>query len=139
MGALAILVLGGLAAAALWVWLVGRDAPAGGSAQLGLRSARDITEDRAALEAEDLQQLLEASNARRRRRGERGRSVHDVESIVAEDMRARMQLRESVLADQDLDELLAATNARRVARGLQPRSAEQARRELGSGPTPPIA
>jgi hypothetical protein len=72
--ALLILVLGGLVAVGLWTWLARRDAPrdAGprrGGGPPGLRSARDVAEGQAALEAEDLAQLLAATNARRRARG----------------------------------------------------------------------
>ena len=84
MQALAILVIGGVVAFALWSWLVaGGDRRAGGratgSGPLGLRSAQEIIESRESLEAEDLSQLLEACNARRRRRGERERTVEEVE------------------------------------------------------------
>jgi hypothetical protein len=72
--ALLILLLGGLVALGLWTWLASRGAPrdAGprrGAGPLGLRSAREIAEDGAALEAQDLDQLLAATNARRRARG----------------------------------------------------------------------
>jgi hypothetical protein len=52
------------------VWLLGRYHPGSGSEQLGLRSSREITEMREALEAEDLDQMLSAHNARRKARGE---------------------------------------------------------------------
>ncbi|MFN2460403.1 MAG: hypothetical protein ABR591_06930, partial [Candidatus Velthaea sp.] len=45
---------GAIAALILWVWLLGRYFPGSGLEQLGMRSAREITEDREALEAEDL-------------------------------------------------------------------------------------
>lgn len=82
---------------ALGILLVAAGPPArdrGGP--LGLRSARAIVEDREALEAEDLAQLLEAHNARRRRRGRPEHSVEDVELLVAlerEDIRHRARRR----------------------------------------------
>jgi hypothetical protein len=84
MEALAILIGGGVVVVVLWSWLAG-DRPAdarsrsAGSDPLGLRSAEEILEHRESLEAEDLAQLLEASNERRRRRGERERTLEDVE------------------------------------------------------------
>ena len=83
-----ILVLGGLVAFGLWTCLAHRGGaravgPSRGSGVPGLRSAREIVEDRAALEAEDLDQMLEAHNARRRRRGEPERTVEDIEMLVA--------------------------------------------------------
>ena len=46
---------------------------------LGMRSADEILEQREALDAEDLSQLLEACNARRRRRGQPERTLEEVE------------------------------------------------------------
>jgi hypothetical protein len=78
--ALLILLAGGCAAVGLWLWLSRSRVPArrGGVAPLGLRSGREIVERRDALEAEDLDQLLEATNARRRARGLPERSREDV-------------------------------------------------------------
>lgn len=94
MDGLLILLVGALVAAALWSWLARRHAPPRGRRDhgvdpLGRRSAREIVEGRAALEAEDLAQLLEVHNARRRRRGEAEHTVADVELLVASDMRER--------------------------------------------------
>jgi hypothetical protein len=87
MEVLAILVGGGVVAVVLCSWLAGGDRPGrsssaertAGSGPLGLRSAHEILEAREELEAEDLAQLLEACNARRRRRGEPERTIEDVE------------------------------------------------------------
>lgn len=129
----AIVLFAGLAALVLWVWLLGRANHGGGMEQFGLRSARRITEDREALDAEDLAQMLEAHNARRRHRGEPDMTVADLERKVAGDLAEQSRRREAYLADRDLDELLEATNARRRARGLPERSREDVRREFGSG------
>ncbi len=66
----ALVLLGGAVALAVVVWLLGRYHPGSGSEQLGLRSSREISEMREALEAEDLEQMLSAHNARRKARGE---------------------------------------------------------------------
>jgi hypothetical protein len=100
---------------------------------LGLRGAREIIEQREALEAEDLAQLLEAHNRFRRRRGESERTVEDVELLVAADAARERRRRDHQQGDDDLDEMLAATNARRRARGLPERSLEQLRGELSTG------
>jgi hypothetical protein len=139
--ALFILLGGAVLAAGLWSWLARprsggprrRDSP------LGLRSARQIIEDREALEAEDLAQLLAASNARRRRRGEAERTVEDVERLVAREAGEQNRRREALLAERELDGLLDATNARRRARGLPERSREDVRREYGGGSAWPAA
>jgi hypothetical protein len=83
MGTFAILLVGAVVVTALWSWFAsgssGHQRRKTGSGPLGLRSANEILEQREALDAEDLSQLLEASNARRRRRGERERTLEDVE------------------------------------------------------------
>lgn len=127
----ALVLLGGVLAVALAVWLLGKYSPGSGLEQLGLNSAREIMETREALEAEDLQQLLAAHNARRRARGEREISADEYELGVMQEVHDQRRRDEQELADRELDELLAVTNARRRKRGLPERTREQARREFG--------
>src|SRR5580704_4167853 len=124
-------ILGFLVALILGILLLGRFYPGSGMEQLGMRSAREITESREELEAEDLQQMLAAHNARRRRRGEAEVTVEDLELRVVQDRRELEQRRAAYMADRELDELLEATNARRRARGLPERTREEVRREYG--------
>lgn len=56
--------------------------PGSGAEQLGWRSQRAHAEDDAAADAEDLRQLLEATNRRRRARGEPELTV---EGLIAEE------------------------------------------------------
>lgn len=132
--AFAIVLLGALAALILWVWLLGKYFPGSGLEQLGMRSAREITEQREELEAEDLSQMLAAHNERRRRRGKPEVTVADLELQVVQDLNQVRRRREDYLADRDLDELLEATNARRRDRGLPERTREEVRREFGGRP-----
>ncbi len=135
MDAFALVLSGGLAALILWIWLLGKYYPGSGLEQVGLKSAREITETRESLEAEDLQQMLAAHNARRQARGERDVTVADLELRVMEDVREQRRRRDEYLADRELDQLLKATNERRRARGLPERTREQVQREFGSGGT----
>ncbi len=130
-----MVLLGGLVALILWVWLLGKYYPGSGMEQLGLRSAREISESREALDAEDLDQMLSAHNARRRARGEAEMTVADLELRVMDDMREQRKRREAYLADRDLDQLLEATNARRRERGLPDRTRAEVQREFGQGPS----
>ena len=130
----ALVLLCALFVLILWVWLLGKYYPGNGLEQVGLRSAREITETREALDAEDLDQMLAAHNARRRARGEGELSVSDLELRVMEDLADQRRRSETYLADRELDELLDATNARRRARGLPERTRAQAREEFGGGP-----
>jgi hypothetical protein len=130
----ALVLIAGLAILVLWVWILGRANQGRGMEPFGLRSARRITEDREELEAEDLAQMLEAHNARRRRRGQADMTVADLERRVMEDINEQRRRRDAYLADRELDELLEATNARRRARGLPERTREEVQREFGSRP-----
>ena len=78
-----LVVVGGLAALLVVFWLIGRYYPGSGLEQLGLRSARELTERREELEAEDLDQLLRAHNARRRARGEAEVTAEELEARIA--------------------------------------------------------
>jgi hypothetical protein len=127
-----VILLAAFAALVLWILVLGRYSGRG-LEQLDWKSPREVTESRDALEAEDLAQMLEAHNARRRRRGETEVTVEDLEVRVMEEAGEQNRLREKYLAGLELDELLAATNQRRRARGLPERTREEARREFGGG------
>jgi hypothetical protein len=130
----AVLILGGLAVLVVVMLLLGKYYPGSGLEQLGMRTARQIIETREALEAEDLDQMLAAHNARRRARGQVELSVGDVELQVARELRDQERRRDRYLADRELDQLLEATNARRRARGEPERTREQVREEFGRTP-----
>jgi hypothetical protein len=129
--AFSVIVLVGFVLVILFVVLLGRAHENAPLQQFGLRSAQEITETRESLDAEDLQQMLEAHNERRRRRGEPERTVEDVELQVMNDRREQSRLRDALMADRELDQLLEVTNARRRARGLPARTREEVQREFG--------
>ena len=132
----ALVLLGGLIALIVWIWLLGKYYPGSGLEQLGLKSARQITETREQLDAEDLDQMLAAHNKRRRARGEKEMTVNDLEMQVHQDVMEQRRRRDEYLADRELDQLLEVTNARRRARGLPERSRDEARAEFGGAPKP---
>ena len=130
----AVIIFGGIAVIVVSVWLVGRFYPGSGLEEVGLRSAREIHETREALEAEDLNQMVAARNARRRARGLPEESTSQVELRVSGDLREQERRRQAYLADRELDQLLEVTNRRRRARGLPERTREEAREEFGARP-----
>lgn len=131
----AVVILSGLVVTVVAVYLVGHFYPGSGLNEIGMRSAREITESREEMEAQDLDQMLAAHNARRRARGLDEVTAGQVEMRVARDLREQQARREAQLADTELDQLLEATNARRRARGEAPRTRDQALREFGPGST----
>jgi hypothetical protein len=126
----AVILLAGFAALVIWVVVLAKFSSRG-LEQLDWKSPREVTESREALEAEDLAQMLEARNARKRRRGEAEVTVEELELRVITEAGEQNRLRESYLENLELDELLEATNRRRRARGLPERTREEARREFG--------
>lgn len=88
-----LVVVGGLAALLLVFWLIGRYYPGSGLEQLGLHSARELTERREALEAEDLDQMLNAQNERKRARGEPTITAEELEARVLGEPRERRRER----------------------------------------------
>jgi hypothetical protein len=127
----AVIILSGVAVMVGAVYLVGRFYPGSGLDAVGQRSAREIIEQREALEADDLEQMLAAHNARRRAHGKAELTVGDLELRVAKDMRDQDKLRQRYVADQEIEQLLEATNARRRARGERERTREDVQREFG--------
>jgi hypothetical protein len=79
-------VVGGLVAVGIVFWLLGRYYPGSGLEQVGQRSARELTERREALEAEDLDQMLAAHNERRRARGEAEVTADQVQARVLREL-----------------------------------------------------
>jgi hypothetical protein len=132
----AIVILVGLVVMLIWFWVLGRYFPGSGLDQLGMRSARQIVEDREQLEAEDLDQMLAAHNERRRRHGKAEVTVADLEHQVMRDVGEQKRRSEAYLADRELDQLLEATNARRRARGLPERTRDEVKREFGGSSEP---
>jgi hypothetical protein len=134
----AVAIAGLLVGLVLVLVLVGRKAPGSGLEQLGWKSERELLERREALEAEDVEQMVAARNARRRARGQREESLEEVELQVMDDVSEHRRRHQAYLAERDLEELLEATNARRRSKGLPERTREDVRREFGpeagSGP-----
>ena len=142
-GEFGILVAVGLVVLIGALLALGRFYPGSGADVLDWKPTRSV-EVEAELELDDIDQMLEAQNERRRRRGERELSREDVELGVAQGLREqqarldayRASLESDTAAEQDLRELLAVTNRRRAKRGLPELTAEGLRAELAGQPPP---
>jgi hypothetical protein len=126
----AIVLLGGIAALVVFFVLLGRLYPGSGADVVDWRPTRSY-EQQVAAEVEDLDQMLAATNARRRRRGEPELTEHELHARVHADMSDAERRREAFLADREIDELVAARNARRRKRGLPEVTREALEAELG--------
>jgi hypothetical protein len=137
-GGFGILVAVSLALVVIVLLALGRYYPGSGADVLDWKPTRSL-EAEAELEVDDIEQMLEAQNERRRRRGHPERSLEEVEVGVARGLREQQQRRDAYLAsleagadvERDMQGLLEATNRRRTRRGEPPLTAEGLRAELG--------
>lgn len=133
----AYIVLGGVVCIAIALFALGRYYPGSGADIVDWRLTRS-PEVEAELELEDIEQMLEAQNERRRRRGEPERTQEEIELEVSSRLREQRSLSESYRAEraeaQDLEQMLALSNARRRRRGQPELTIEQLRDELAAGP-----
>ena len=109
--------------------LIGRFYPGSGADVLDWKPTRSI-ETEVELEMDDIEQMLEAQNERRRRRGEPERTEDDVLAQVAADLKESERLREQYLAEEDIEQMLAVTNERRAARGEAALTVDELRAQL---------
>ena len=88
-------------------------------------------------EIDDLDQMLEAANARRRRRGESELTEEAIRARVGADLADTIKRREDHLAELEVVQMLDAKNARRRAKGLPEITVEEYRaRILGPNAAP---
>jgi hypothetical protein len=112
----ALIMLGIVVALIVFVLLLGRYHPKSGSDVLRWQPTRS-PEMEVQNEVDDLDQMLEATNRRRRARGEAELTEASLRDRVAEDLRISQERRETYLAQEDLRQMLEATNEMRRRRG----------------------
>ena len=95
MDAFTLIIVGGLAALVIAVLLLGMFYPGSGADVLDWKPTRSV-ETEAELELDDIDQMLEAQNERRRRRGEPERTEEDVRAQVAAELRDRQRTEDDV-------------------------------------------
>ncbi len=81
-------------------------------------------------EIDDLDQMLEAANARRRRRGAPELTEDAVRASVGADLADTIKRREERLAELEVVQMLDAKNARRRAKGLPEITVEEYRAQI---------
>jgi len=113
----------------LFILGLGMFYPGSGAEQLGWKPTRS-PELEAQNEVDDLDQMLEAANARRRRRGDAELTEDGMFARVREHQALQAQMRDQHLADAELRHLLAARNVKREAKGLPAMSLDELRASL---------
>jgi len=81
-------------------------------------------------EIDDLDQMLEAANSRRRRRGEAELTEDGLRRSLGEDLAATVRRRDEYLEELDVVQMLEAKNARRRAKGLPEITVEEYRAKI---------
>ena len=122
-------MLGGTAVLVIALMLIGAFHPRSGADVLRWRPTRS-PEAEAQNELDDVAQMLDAANERRRARGMPERTLADVEGSIREQRELHRQRHEAYLADQEIDQLLALKNERRAKRGLPALTREEYEAEL---------
>ena len=119
-----VVILGGVAVIVIFVLLLGRFYPGSGADVLDWKPNHAALETQIENELDDIDQMLEAANERRRRRGKPELTERGLRAEVAAEQRALNAKREKRLEREEIDQLLALKNERRRARG-QPEITEE--------------
>ena len=112
----AVIMLGIVVALLIAILLLGRYHPRSGADLLDWKPSRSA-ELEVQNEIDDLDQMLEATNARRRARGEGELTEASMRERVAEDLREQNERIERYRDQQDLTQMLEAKNERLRRRG----------------------
>lgn len=120
-------IVGGLL---VFLILLGLFYPGSGARQLDWRPTRSA-EVEVRNEIDDLDQMLEAANERRRRRGEAELTEDGLHAQVREHQRESLKRRDDYTADLEVAQMLDRVNERRRERGEPEQTLEELRAELG--------
>ena len=133
----AVIMLGIVGGMLVALVLLGLFHPRTGAQTLDWRPSRSA-EQEVRDEIDDLDQMLEAANARRRARGEAELTENSVRASVGADLAESIKRREEHLAELEVVQMLDAKNARRRAKGLPEISVEEYRARIaGEHADPP--
>ncbi len=127
-----VIILGCVGGLVVALLLVGRFTPGSGAAQVDWKPTRSV-ETEVQNEIDDLDQMLEATNRRRRARGESDLTEAGLHHTVAGDLQQSTKRREDYLEDLEIVQVLEVKNRRRRARGQDELTLDEFRSSL-AGP-----
>jgi len=119
-------LVGGLLIALI---LLGLFYPGSGADQVNWRPTRSV-EVEVQNEIDDLDQMLAATNAKRRARGAGDLTTGHIHARVAEDRKLADEAREAYLGELEIEQMLTVKNERRARKGLAPITAAEYRAQL---------
>src|SRR5438874_919061 len=108
----AVIILGGVGGIVVACLLLGKYYPGNGADILDWKPTRS-PEVEAQNEIDDLAQMLEAANARRRRRGAPELTEESLQASVAAATRETIERSDQYEADQEIEQMLEIKNRRR--------------------------
>jgi uncharacterized protein YkwD len=129
----ALVMVGIFVLMVVFIILLGIFYPGSGAEQLQWRPTRS-PEQEAENEVDDVAQMLEATNERRRKRGLPDLTEEGVTARVHSDKRAIEKMRVDHTLDLELEQVLEARNERRRKRGLPELTLAELRESLGVPP-----
>ncbi len=124
-----VIIVGGTAGLVIALLALGRFYPGSGAEQLDWRPTRSA-EQEVQNEIDDLDQMLEATNRRRRARGKPELTEDSIALSLNEETRLAHKRRNAYVGDLELAQALDAKNARRLRKGLPPISLDDYRRTV---------
>jgi hypothetical protein len=128
----AVIMIGIVGGLVVGLLLLGLFHPRTGADTLDWRPTRSA-ETEIQNDIDDLDQMLEAANRRRRARGEAELTEDSVRASVGADLAESIKRREDHLADLEVVQMLDAKNARRRAKGLPEITREEYEARLFGG------
>jgi hypothetical protein len=128
----AVIILGGVGGLLLALLLIGRFSPGSGADQLDWKPTRSV-ETEIQNEIDDLDQMLEAANRRRRARGDAELTEADLHARVSEDLSIQLDRTGKQELDEEMQQVLEMKNRRRRKQGLPDMTIDELRATLGQG------
>ena len=126
----AVIMTGLVGGLLIFLILLGVFYPGSGAKQLDWKPTRSA-EVEVQNEIDDLDQMLEAANERRRKRGEAELTEDSLHEQVREHQRESVKRRDDYMAELEVAQMLDRVNERRRAKGEPEQTIEQLKAELG--------
>ena len=124
-----VIMLGGVGGLVISLLLLGRFYPGSGAEQVDWKPTRSA-EQEVQNEIDDLDQMLAATNARRRARGKPELTEDSIAIEIAHETALAHKRRDDYVSDLEVAQLLDAKNARRLRKGQPPLSLEDYTRQI---------
>ncbi len=124
-----VVIIGAVGGLVIGLLLLGRFYPGTGAESIDWKPTRSA-EVEVQNEIDDLDQMLAATNRRRRARGKPELTEDSIAMEIAQETRSAHKRREEYVDELDLAQMLDAKNARRLRKGKPPITLEDYKRSI---------